>query len=360
MSRPGWIRSGDRRRRRQRQVGVAVEGWRRTLPVTPEDAVRQLEPFFGEFLYTNIDREGLMQGIDRNAIVRLRNATRRRVTVAGGVTTADEIEWLATLGMDAVVGMALYSGRLEATSPESPSSNPGGEGKSMKYVTKLTPIAAALVCALAIAAAAAAQETEQFDRTVSFHSGGRLKLNTFSGRVTITGSDSNDVVIHAVRRGTRERLDHIQIDVDVDPAQVSIEANKKDASWHENKDNVVDTDFEIQVPRQTELDVNAFSSRVDISGVSGPQKLHTFSGEVRVTGATGAMNAETFSGDIEVAFAGSPSGQIDFDSFSGRITSSRPIAMHSSSRRSRMHGELGSGGDTQFRFKTFSGDVTLR
>ena len=48
------------------------------------------------------------------------------------------------------------------------------------------------------------------------------------------------------------------------------------------------------------------------------------------------------------------------DSFSGRINSSRPIMTHSSGRRSRMEGELGSGGNTRFRFKTFSGDVTLR
>ncbi|HTL44949.1 MAG TPA: DUF4097 family beta strand repeat-containing protein [Vicinamibacterales bacterium] len=230
----------------------------------------------------------------------------------------------------------------------------------MTNVRQWIPVAAVFALVLGAATAAVAQETEQFDRTVSFHSGGRLKLNTFSGRVTITGTDGNDVVIHAVRRGSRDRLDHVQIDVQVDPSQVSIEANKKNASWHEDRDNVVDTDFDIQVPRQTELDVNAFSSRVEISGVSGGQKLHTFSGSMRVTDATGPMNAESFSGDIDVAFAGAPDGQIDFDSFSGRISSSRPITMHSSTRRTRMQGELGAGGDTQFRFKTFSGDVTLR
>jgi DUF4097 and DUF4098 domain-containing protein YvlB len=229
----------------------------------------------------------------------------------------------------------------------------------MTNVRQWIPVAAAFVLVLG-ATAAAAQETEQFDRTVSFHSGGRLKLNTFSGRVTITGTDGNEVVIHAVRRGTRDRLDHVQIDVQVAPSEVSIEANKKDSSWHQDRDNVVDTDFDIQVPRQTELDVNAFSSRVEVSGVSGGQKLHTFSGSMRVTDATGPMNAESFSGDIDVAFAGAPNGQIDFDSFSGRISSSRPITMHSSTRRARMQGELGAGGDTQFRFKTFSGDVTLR
>lgn len=221
----------------------------------------------------------------------------------------------------------------------------------------------AVMCVLGVAAAAYAgqRETEQFDRTVPFHAGGRLKLNNFSGRVTITGGNSNEVVIHAVRRGTRDRLDHIQIDVQVDPSQVTIEANRKDPSWRERNDNVVDTDFEIQVPRETALDVNVFSSRVEISDVEGRQKLHAFSGDLRVTGATGPMDAETFSGDIEVAFAGSPDGQIDFNSFSGRLTSARPITMHTSSRGSRMlHGEIGSGGDTQFRFKTFSGDVTLR
>jgi hypothetical protein len=233
----------------------------------------------------------------------------------------------------------------------------------MTGLRKTTSIAATLaVCALGLATAASAgqRETEQFDRKVPFHSGGRLKLNNFSGRVTITGGDSSEVVIHAVRHGTRDRLDHIKIDVQSDDDQVSIEANRKDDGWHERNDNVVETDFEIQVPRQTELNVTVFSSRVEVSGVSGRQKLHTFSGDLHVTDATGPMDAETFSGDIDVAFSGSPNGQVDFDSFSGRFTSSRPVAMHTSSRRSRVQGELGSGGDAQFRFKTFSGDVTLR
>jgi DUF4097 and DUF4098 domain-containing protein YvlB len=185
-------------------------------------------------------------------------------------------------------------------------------------------------------------------------------LNNFSGKVTITGGDSNDVVIHALRHASRERLDHIKIDVQVDANEIAIEANHRDASWHEHNDNVVETDFEIQVPRQSDLDIKVFSSKVDVSGVAGTQKLHAFSGDLRVSGAAGAIDAETFSGDIEVAFASTPNGQIDFDSFSGRISSERPITVHTSSRHSRMQGDIGSGGDTQFRFKTFSGDVTLR
>ena len=43
---------------------VVIHGWKTTLPITAVDAVRTLEPYCGEFLYTHVDREGLMQGTD--------------------------------------------------------------------------------------------------------------------------------------------------------------------------------------------------------------------------------------------------------------------------------------------------------
>jgi phosphoribosylformimino-5-aminoimidazole carboxamide ribotide isomerase len=91
---------------------VVVDGWRTALDLTPTDAVRQLEPYVGEFLYTHVDREGLMQGTDMSAIEAIRRATTRRLTAAGGITTMDEVEALDRLGVDAVVGMAIYTGRM--------------------------------------------------------------------------------------------------------------------------------------------------------------------------------------------------------------------------------------------------------
>ena len=94
---------------------VAIHGWRTILPVTAVDAVRALEPFCGEFLYTHVDREGLMQGTDVGAILAVRDATTRRVTAAGGITTWDEIDRLDAAAVDAVVGMAVYTGQLPLT-----------------------------------------------------------------------------------------------------------------------------------------------------------------------------------------------------------------------------------------------------
>lgn len=92
---------------------VVVNGWRSALDLSPVEAIHILEPFFGEFLFTNVDVEGLMQGTDRAAIEQVRAATKRQITAAGGITTQEEIDWLDSIGIDAVVGMAVYTGRLK-------------------------------------------------------------------------------------------------------------------------------------------------------------------------------------------------------------------------------------------------------
>jgi len=92
---------------------VAVKGWRETVPLTAADAARALEPYCSEFLYTHVDKEGLMQGTDIDAILEVRDATTRRIVAAGGITTREEVDRLDALGVDAVVGMAIYTGRMK-------------------------------------------------------------------------------------------------------------------------------------------------------------------------------------------------------------------------------------------------------
>jgi phosphoribosylformimino-5-aminoimidazole carboxamide ribotide isomerase len=100
-----------------RRGRVVIHGWKTALPLTAVDAVRALEPFCSEFLYTHVDTEGLMGGTDMPAIMAVRQATSRRVTAAGGITTWDEIDRLDAAGIDAVVGMAIYTGQLPLTRP---------------------------------------------------------------------------------------------------------------------------------------------------------------------------------------------------------------------------------------------------
>ena len=96
---------------------VVIKGWTEATSLTAVDAVRALEPFCGEFLYTHVDKEGLMEGTDLEAILAVKRATSRRLTAAGGITTQAEIDQLDGKNIDAVVGMAIYTGRLEIKYP---------------------------------------------------------------------------------------------------------------------------------------------------------------------------------------------------------------------------------------------------
>lgn len=103
---------------------VVIHGWKTALPITAVEAVRALEPFCSEFLYTHVDTEGLMGGTDMGAIMAVRQATSRRVTAAGGITTWAEINELDAASIDAVVGMAIYTGQLPLEH-RTPNAEPG-------------------------------------------------------------------------------------------------------------------------------------------------------------------------------------------------------------------------------------------
>jgi phosphoribosylformimino-5-aminoimidazole carboxamide ribotide isomerase len=91
---------------------VAVHGWKKSLPLTPESVMAQLEPYCAGFLCTDVDREGTMRGANLAWFESLRRATRHPIIAAGGISTRRQIAALARLGMDAAVGMALYKRRL--------------------------------------------------------------------------------------------------------------------------------------------------------------------------------------------------------------------------------------------------------
>jgi phosphoribosylformimino-5-aminoimidazole carboxamide ribotide isomerase len=92
---------------------IAIRGWRKATDISPVAAVEALDPYCSAFLYTHIDTEGLLAGIPLAPVRELRAATHKQLIVAGGISTLEEIETLDALSVDAVVGMALYLGRLK-------------------------------------------------------------------------------------------------------------------------------------------------------------------------------------------------------------------------------------------------------
>ena len=160
---------------------------------------------------------------------------------------------------------------------------------------------------------------------------------------------------------------------------VDIDANHR--LVERRNDNVVETDFDIQVPSQVRLDLRTFSAPVTVATVAGDLEVEGFSSEIKLTDVSGPLRIKTFSGGVTVAandwrdgddltvntFSGdvtlrlpaSARGDLQFDSFSGSFNSDLPVTLTTSSKRN-FRGDLNGGGTTDFRLKTFSGDVSIR
>lgn len=91
---------------------VVTKGWTEKTGKTPEQAIQELEPYCSEFLFTNVNKEGMMQGFDIEKVKTLRNLAKNKITAAGGITSKEDICLLEDLGVNSQIGMALYTGKI--------------------------------------------------------------------------------------------------------------------------------------------------------------------------------------------------------------------------------------------------------
>lgn len=92
---------------------VVVEGWQKKTGTSIEERMTALLPYVDEFMVTFVELEGRLLGTNIERVKELvKAANGAKLTIAGGVTEASEIAELDKLGVDAQVGMALYTGKL--------------------------------------------------------------------------------------------------------------------------------------------------------------------------------------------------------------------------------------------------------
>jgi phosphoribosylformimino-5-aminoimidazole carboxamide ribotide isomerase len=96
-----------------RKGKVAIQGWKENTSVDPAEMVRALDPYCSAFLYTHIDTEGTMTGFPVDCARQLAALTKKQMIVAGGIRSRAEVDELHAIGVDAVVGMAIYTGAMQ-------------------------------------------------------------------------------------------------------------------------------------------------------------------------------------------------------------------------------------------------------
>lgn len=225
------------------------------------------------------------------------------------------------------------------------------------------------------------------------------------GRVAVTGSDGNEVEMHAtetVRGDLRGDIDRaraeIELNVEQEPGRIAFRVRRKDGCDCRNQHwdgYVVSYDIELKVPRRAAVDLSTVNEGdVVVTGVHGDFDLANVNGGIELSGARGSgristVNGrigarferapsedavfKTVNGDVEVAFPDDVSANFDFESFRGDVftdfeivsvgAASAPAATGRGLRRlskpRSVRFRVGAGGPT-YSFNTLNGDIYVR
>lgn len=88
---------------------IVTHGWKKKAGFGLSDVLEEMKPYASEFLYTCVEKEGLMKGTDLKLFKRIRNRTDLQITAAGGISSLEEIQFLSSLQINTQLGMTVYS-----------------------------------------------------------------------------------------------------------------------------------------------------------------------------------------------------------------------------------------------------------
>ena len=92
---------------------ITSEGWTKEINASPADYIKRFDNLCAGYLYTIVDKEGLMAGTDIEAVKKIRALTDKMLIAAGGISSIDEIKALDKIGASAQLGMCIYTGAVK-------------------------------------------------------------------------------------------------------------------------------------------------------------------------------------------------------------------------------------------------------
>ena len=228
---------------------------------------------------------------------------------------------------------------------------------------------------------------EPFDRTLDVRAGTPVSIDNVNGRITVTTWDQPRVRIHAIRKAeSKEVLDKLSVDVRQNANGLTIETHmpKRDGGGfldflfgNEGNSSI---DYDVTVPRMTDLKVENTNGGISASDVVGVIELSTTNGRIEAIRCSGSMNAGTTNGAIRAELVQVSSGKpMKFETTNGSITllvppsfaanvtaettngsirTDLPVTTKSFSRR-ELHGTM-NGGGAELGLYTTNGSIEVR
>ena len=212
-------------------------------------------------------------------------------------------------------------------------------------------------------AAAQQKETETVDRTIAFSRGGTLKLKNFSGDVRVTGTSGNDVVIHAVRTATRDRLDNIKLDIQVNGSTITSKPTARSPAGTRRTTTSSRRASRSRSRRRPTWTCRS-SPAISSCATRPATSTRTPSAATSISTCRGraplpTLKAETFSGDIKARVPAGQQRPGRVQHASAAICAAICRSCCTANRAATSTRTSAAAGGAKLEFKTFSGDLRL-
>ena len=91
---------------------ITVDGWQTDTEVSTQTHVQRFGDFCSGFLYTIVEKEGMLQGTNLDAFREIRKITNKPIVAAGGIASIEEIQELSKMDISCQLGMSIYTGKI--------------------------------------------------------------------------------------------------------------------------------------------------------------------------------------------------------------------------------------------------------
>jgi DUF4097 and DUF4098 domain-containing protein YvlB len=143
-------------------------------------------------------------------------------------------------------------------------------------------------------------DSKNFDRTFQVKPGDKLILDASEGDISITGNDSEELVVHIVIRGSESFLKKYEVNMEQNGNVVSIRSRHERGFFQWFNDGSIEARYEVQLPRKFNMKVGTSGGNIDLTGVDGELRGETSGGDLRIDDAHGTVDLSTSGGNVKV------------------------------------------------------------
>ena len=226
---------------------ITIDGWKTDTQIKTQEYVKRFENLCSGFLYTIVEKEGMLEGTNLDAFRDIRKITDKPITAAGGITNIDEIKELEKLNISSQLGMSIYTGKIDLTEAFCSIIN-------FEKCNNLVPTIVQDV------------KTKQV-LMLAYSNPQSLKISLESGCATYFSRSRNELWTKGKTSGNTQELVGARFDCDADT--ILFKVNQKGSACHlgrfscfEDKDFTLNELYDLILDRKEKLPQNSYTTKL--------------------------------------------------------------------------------------------------